>query len=52
MFEVLVIGIIATLAMDFWQQLLQAIAGLPPANWGLIGRWVAWFRRGILSIGR
>ena len=44
--EVIVVGILATLAMDLWQRLL-AIAGLPPANWGLIGRWVAWFPRGV-----
>jgi len=44
--EVIVVGIIATLAMDLWQRLL-AIAGLPPANWGPIGRWVAWFPRGV-----
>lgn len=47
MTEAIVIGIIATLAVDLWQRLLQAIAGLPPANWGLIGRWVAWFPRGV-----
>jgi len=45
--EILVIGIIATLATDLWQRLLQAIAGLPPANWGLVGRWVAWIPRGV-----
>lgn len=40
-------GIVATLATDIWQRLLQTVAGLPPANWGLIGRWVAWFPRGV-----
>jgi hypothetical protein len=44
---ILVMGIVATLATDLWQRLLQAIAGLPPANWGLVGRWVAWFPRGV-----
>lgn len=37
--EIVVIGVIATLAMDLWQRLIHAIAGLPPANWELIGRW-------------
>src|SRR6185312_9782043 len=49
MFEltgIIVIGVIATLATDVWQRLLQAI-GVPAANWGLIGRWVAGFRHGI-----
>jgi DUF2938 family protein len=45
--EAIVMGMIATLATDVWQRLLQATAGLPPANWGLIGRWVAWFPRGV-----
>jgi len=45
--ESVVIGIIATLVMDLGQWLLHAVAGLPPANWGLIGRWVAGFPRGV-----
>src|SRR5713101_4023578 len=46
--EIIVIGIVATLVTDIWQRLLQAIAGVPPARWGLIGRWVAGFPRGVL----
>jgi hypothetical protein len=46
--EILMIGIIATLATDLWQRLLQAVAGLPPARWELVGRWVAWLPRGVL----
>jgi len=45
--EIIVMGIVATLATDIWQQLLKAVAGLPSANWGLIGRWVGWFPRGV-----
>src|SRR5260370_19440431 len=45
--EILVVGIVATLATDLWQRLLEEIAGLPPASWGLVGRWVAWFLRGV-----
>lgn len=45
--ESVVIGFIATLVMDLGQRLLHAVAGLPPANWGLIGRWVAGFPRGV-----
>ena len=40
-------GVVATLATDLWQRLLQATVGLPPANWGLVGRWVGWFPRGV-----
>ncbi len=45
--ETIVIGIVATLVMDIWQRLLQTIAGVPPARWDLIGRWVAGFPRGV-----
>jgi len=45
--EIIVIGIVATLVTDVWQRLLQAIAGVPAARWGLIGRWVAGFPRGV-----
>jgi len=44
--EALVVGIIATLATDLWLWLLQ-IVGVPPANWALVGRWVAWMPRGV-----
>src|SRR5271155_5968 len=43
--EIIVIGVVATLTADLWQRLLQAI-GFPPANWGLVGRWVAGFLHG------
>jgi hypothetical protein len=46
-FEVLAVGIVATLATDAWQRLLQTFAGVPAANWALVGRWVAWISRGV-----
>ena len=46
-FEILAVGIVATLATDAWQRLLQTTAGIPPANWALVGRWVAWSARGV-----
>lgn len=48
MIGVLAVGIVATLMTDLWQRLLQAALRLPPANWGLIGRWVACMPRGVL----
>ena len=45
--EIVVMGLVATLATDLWQRLLQAVAGLPPAKWGLVGRWVAWMPCGV-----
>ena len=45
--EVLAAGIVATLATDLWHRLLHVVIGLPPAEWGLVGRWVAWMPRGV-----
>ena len=45
--EIVAVGVIATLAMDLWQRFLQVI-GVPSGSWGLIGRWVAGFLRGVL----
>ena len=45
--EVLAAGIVATLATDLWHRLLHVVIGLPPAQWGLVGRWVAWMPRGV-----
>jgi hypothetical protein len=45
--EIVAVGIVATLATDAWQRLLQMIAGIPPANWALVGRWVVWIFRGV-----
>jgi len=42
-------GIVATLAADLWQRLLQGLAGLPPAPWGLVGRWIALMPRGVFA---
>lgn len=42
-----VIGAIATLATDLWARVLHKTAGVPLANWGLVGRWVAWMPRGV-----
>jgi len=46
--EIITIGVVATLTMDLWQRFLQAM-GLPRTNWGLVGRWVAGFPRGIFT---
>jgi len=45
-FQACVAGLFATAALDLWQRLLFAAAGVPPSNWGLIGRWFAYLPRG------
>lgn len=39
-------GVFATVVLDFWQRVLFAVSGIPPANWALIGRWFAHLPRG------
>jgi len=41
-------GVVATLFLDLWQRLLQAVAGIPPSNWALVGRWFVAAGRGRL----
>lgn len=45
--EVFAAGIVATLATDLWNRLLHIVVGVPLAQWGLVGRWVAWMPRGV-----
>jgi hypothetical protein len=40
------IGAGATAVMDLWAVLLQRLWGIPPSNWGMVGRWVGHFPRG------
>jgi hypothetical protein len=41
------IGVGATAVMDLWAALLQRAFGTPTSNWGLVGRWIGHFPRGI-----
>jgi hypothetical protein len=42
----IVVGIIATGLMDVWAMALARFAGIPPTNWGIVGRWFAHLPRG------
>lgn len=46
--DAIAIGIVATLATDLWGQVLKR-AGVPSGNWGMVGRWVGWFPRGVFA---
>jgi len=46
---IVITGVIATAAADLWQQALTRATGLPVANWGMIGRWVAGMSRGVFA---
>lgn len=42
----LIMGAVATAAMDIWAIILKMMFAIPPANWTLIGRWFAYVPRG------
>jgi hypothetical protein len=46
--DAMVLGVIATLATDLWAQVLKRVARVP-TNWGMVGRWVGWFPRGVFA---
>ncbi len=39
-------GVLATVAMDLWALALNRFAGQPLPNWAMVGRWVAHLARG------
>jgi len=45
-FQAVFAGLFATAALDLWQRLLHATAGIPPSNWAFVGRWFAYLPRG------
>jgi hypothetical protein len=44
--NMVVAGIFATVALDIWQRILHAAMGIPPTNWGIVGRWFGHMPRG------
>lgn len=40
------IGVIATIGMDFWSLVVKHLLGLPTANWAHVGRWFGHMPRG------
>ena len=42
----LLIGAGATIAMDLWAIIRQRVLGIPPPNYGLVGRWLGHMARG------
>ena len=43
---ILTIGIGATVVMDLWGALRKPLLGIPPANYGMVGRWVGHMTNG------
>lgn len=42
----LVTGILSTVALDIWVTLAEKVTGLPPTNWGMVGRWLLGISQG------
>lgn len=42
----LVVGIGSTIVLDLWVTLIQKLLGIPPTNWGMVGRWL----RGLMQL--
>ena len=38
--NMVVAGVFATVVLDIWQRVLHVATGIPPTNWGMVGRWV------------
>ena len=43
---IILIGIGATAVMDLWSLLRKYLFNIPPTNWGMVGRWVAYMGQG------
>ena len=41
------VGIVATAIGDGWAIVARTVFNLPTANWGIVGRWICGFRRGV-----
>lgn len=46
-FRAVAVGVMATLAIDFWALVLKRGFGLPTTDWGMVGRWFAHLPRGV-----
>lgn len=44
--NMVVAGVFATVVLDIWQRILHAASGIPPTNWGIVGRWFAHMKHG------
>ncbi|MFP8965635.1 DUF2938 family protein [Pokkaliibacter sp. CJK22405] len=42
----LIVGVISTLALDIWVILVEKVLGIPPTNWGMVGRWLTGLMKG------
>lgn len=46
----LFVGIGSTIVLDLWVTLIQKLLGIPPTNWGMVGRWLLGLPKGKLVL--
>ncbi len=46
----LVVGIGSTLVLDLWVILVKKLLGMPPTDWGMVGRWLQGLAQGKLLL--
>lgn len=44
--QVMVLGVVATAALDLWQRFVARVVGVPATDWALVGRWFSYLPRG------
>ncbi|MFV8819544.1 DUF2938 domain-containing protein [Haliea sp. E17] len=45
--HILVLGVVATVAIDLWAALSHKLLGTPTTNWSMVGRWLGHVPRGV-----
>ncbi|MFM2477778.1 DUF2938 family protein [Celerinatantimonas sp. MCCC 1A17872] len=46
----LFVGIGSTIVLDVWVEIVKKVTGIPPTNWGAVGRWVSRIPKGLLFL--
>ncbi|KFZ38697.1 hypothetical protein HR45_04550 [Shewanella mangrovi] len=46
----LLVGIGSTVILDIWVTVVEKVLGIPPTNWGIVGRWLLGIPKGKLVV--
>ena len=49
LFRVLLIGVGATLVMDIWAFIAEALFAIPQSNFAMVGRWIGHMPEGVFA---
>ena len=45
--NIILLGVGATIVMDFWALMLKQLMGIVPLNYAMVGRWLAYMGKGV-----